>query len=342
MKYLIFSDNHFCETSSIIRRQGNKYTVRLENQIESLNWVEQLALDKECQAVICAGDFFDKAQLTDMELTALKDIHWNELPHYFLVGNHESSVNGLLFNSTKALEGPNRFVVSEPTVWKYANDENEIRFLPYIIESDRKPVFEYFGKGLGKTIIISHNDIKGIQMGPVVSAIGFELKDFDDNADLVINGHLHNGQKVSKKVINLGNLTGQNFSEDAERYTHNVMILDTDTLKYELIENPYAFNFYKLEINKAEDLEVFKHLKQNAAVTVKCNNKLVQETREVIEKTANIIESRLIITRDIATEAGEIDMSSFTVDHIAKFIECAREHYGTDPILEEELAEVCK
>ena len=36
-KLLIYTDNHFCEKSSILNRYGQNYTVRLENQITSLN-----------------------------------------------------------------------------------------------------------------------------------------------------------------------------------------------------------------------------------------------------------------------------------------------------------------
>ena len=35
-------------------------------------------------------------------------------------------------------------------------------------------------------------------------------------------------------------------------------------------------------------------------------------------------------------------MTEFSTDHITKFIECAREKYGNDVILEMELLEVCK
>ena len=33
MKILCFTDNHFCEKSSIITKYGAKYTLRLENQL---------------------------------------------------------------------------------------------------------------------------------------------------------------------------------------------------------------------------------------------------------------------------------------------------------------------
>ena len=49
MKILCFTDNHFCEKSSIITKYGAKYTLRLENQLNSLNWVEQTAKKKIVQ-----------------------------------------------------------------------------------------------------------------------------------------------------------------------------------------------------------------------------------------------------------------------------------------------------
>ena len=45
LKLLIYSDPHFCEFSSIIRSQGKKFSVRLENLIKSVNWVENLAIE---------------------------------------------------------------------------------------------------------------------------------------------------------------------------------------------------------------------------------------------------------------------------------------------------------
>lgn len=339
MKILIFTDNHFCESSSIVRQFGTKYSIRLENQIASLDWVEKTAKEKGCKAVICAGDFFDKPTLTDSELTALRDISWNDLPHYFLVGNHESSVNGLTFSSTKALEAPDRHVVAEPTTLRIG--EAEICFLPYVIESDRKPVGEYFGERSGKRVIISHNDLLGLQMGPIASKTGFAMTDLESNADLIVNGHLHNGQKVSDKIINLGNLTGQNFSEDAEKYRHNVMILDLTTLKYELIENPYAINFYKIDVKNDHDLDKLKNLNGASAVSVSCVESLIKECKDVISNLANAIASRVIVVSEASRDgaSGEID---FSVDYISKFVDCAKKIYGDGRILNEELAEICK
>lgn len=343
MRILIFTDNHFSEKSSIVTKYGTNFTIRLENQIRSLNWVERTAHDKECDFVICLGDFFDHAHLTDQELTALDQIQWNSLDHYFLVGNHESEENDLQYSSTMALAGLHRYIVSEPII-KQIDTNTELAFLPYIVESNRRAITDYFEPMNKKTrILLSHNDLLGIQMGPIVSRTGFSVDELESIASIVFNGHLHNGQAITDKIINLGNLTGANFSEDALRYSHRVVILDTETLEYEYIENPFAFNFYKLDINETADIAMLTNLKQNAVVSIKCKDFLLQEVRETLEGLENIIESRVIITKDYVENANEIaDISSLMVDQCAKFAECCRAKLDNNAILEAELAEILK
>lgn len=45
-------------------------------------------------------------------------------------------------------------------------------------------------------------------MGQFISKAGFDINDIEDNCDLFINGHLHNGSKITDKIFNVGNLTG--------------------------------------------------------------------------------------------------------------------------------------
>lgn len=344
-KLLLFTDNHFCETSSIVRAIGKKYSVRLENQIESLNWVESLAKERDCAAVICLGDFFDKPSLSDNELTALRDIKWDTtIPHYFIVGNHESEEAALCFNSTKALESSTRRIISEPTA--IAFDNTVIEFLPYIVERNRKPIAEYFGQSNEQSkhkIILSHNDLKGLQLGLVETKTGFEIPDIEANCDLFINGHLHNGGKITKKVINLGNLTGQDFKEDAAKYRHNVMILDTDTLKFELIENPVALNFYSLEINNEQDLVALTNLAvDHAVISVKCLASLLLQATDIIQANHNIVASRILTIKPaLTTTSIEAELIQIT-DYMAELDKFCRGKIDNSAILDYELAELCK
>jgi DNA repair exonuclease SbcCD nuclease subunit len=342
MRIALATDNHFCEKSSIVQKMGTKYTLRLENQLKSIEWFERLAVEKHCDAVIYLGDFFDKSSLTDKEITATKDIFWNDLKHYFIIGNHESGDSGLLFSSTKTLESTDRILISEAKKTDLGNCE--LCFLPYVTESDRIPLSDYFGtKTLKQRIILSHNDIAGIQMGPVVSRTGFSIEEIESNCDLFINGHLHNGQAVTNKIINLGNLTGKDFGEDASRYQHKIIIIDTDTFAFETIENPYAFNFYKFDILTENDLKVLNTVKTNAVVSIKCVDKYVEYLREKIAQNPNIIDTRIILIKTFEESDNSIvDISDLTVDQCVKFAECCREKLDNTPILEAELAEILK
>lgn len=346
MKFLIFTDNHFCSSSSIIRDRGHMFSKRLENQIETINWLEELAMSEHCDEVICLGDFFDKSVLNDEELTALSCITWNNLPHTFIVGNHESSVNGLVYNSTKALEGPNHLVVATPSRRIDATTGLDLCFLPYIIESDRKPLIEYFPKcEFTKTkIIFSHNDIKGIQMGPIISKDGFDIKDIEENCNLFLNGHLHNGTQFSFKGINLGNVTGQNFGEDAFKYRHSVAILDTDSMTLEYVDNPYAFNFYKLEMNTKSDFSVLDKINDNSVLSIKCKEDLIEDLKSELEKHKHkIVTHRIVTYRDSVDICKEINSDELRVeDHLAKFVEFCKSHIDNDVVLDEELSEICK
>jgi DNA repair exonuclease SbcCD nuclease subunit len=342
MRILVFTDNHFCERSSILTKYGTKYSVRLENQIESINWVEQIAKNKNCKMVVCLGDFFDKPQLTDQEITALRDIKWaDNIPHYFLIGNHESEENDLQYSSTKALESENRFIIDKPAIHNLA--DVELAFLPYIVESNKQPLETYFPKSRLPRILFSHNDILGLQLGPVVSKIGFSLEEIEANCTCCLNGHLHNGQAISNKVLNLGNLTGKDFGEDATRYQHKIIIIDTDTFAFETIENPYAFNFYKFDILTENDLKILDTVKTNAVVSIKCVDKYVEYIREKIAQNPNIIDTRIILIKTFEeSDSLAVDISDLAVDQCVKFAECCREKLDNTPILEAELAEILK
>jgi DNA repair exonuclease SbcCD nuclease subunit len=343
MRILCFTDNHFCENYSIVKRYGTTYSVRLENQLESLNWLEKTAVDLGCEAIFCLGDFFDRPELNEKEITAVKDIKWSNIPHYFLVGNHESSVSDLQYSSTKILEGDNRFVISSPQIITLGGVD--FCMLPYVVESDRKDLGTYFTEERNKPrIIFSHNDLRGIQMGPVVSKTGFGIEEIEANCDLFINGHLHNGQKITNKILNLGNFTGKDFGEDATRYAHNALLLDTETSEIKFIENPHAFNFYKLDINTEADLNRFElGLKNQAVVSIKCKEALIEGVRKTICESSKIVEARVVIAKDeVMMSDGEVDISDLTLDHLEKFVECCKEKIDNSDILDFELAEICR
>ena len=353
MRICLYSDNHFCKNSSIIRSRGERFSKRLENQIKSIEWVEELAKSHGAQSIFCLGDFFDKDTLDAEEITALQEIRWNEIQKVFIAGNHEmrgvENSSSLIFNLVSQAT-----VLLEPI--KYTLGNTELCILPYILESNRKEIKDYFGpipQGM-KRVILSHNDIAGIQMGAFLSKEGFSLNDIDENCDLFINGHIHNCGWVSEKAFNIGNLTGQNFSEDAFRFEHVAVILDTDTLHMDWYENPHAFNFYKIDYTTA-DIHIINEtdfkMKNNAVLTIKCTEKDSEYIRARYVPGCDrpgfphnclVSECRVIVQPSFDKLVSKQDVKELnSINHVDKFIEYCFENMENTKILKEELSEVC-
>jgi hypothetical protein len=120
------------------------------------------------------------------------------------------------------------------------------------------------------------------------------------------------------------------------------MLVDTDTMTYELIENPYAFNFYKLDINTESDINKLTKLKNNAVVSIKCAANLVGSVKATLSNLTNIIEHRIVVSKEFITGETTEDITDLTVDQYVKFAECCREKLENTAILEEELSEILK
>lgn len=350
MKAFIYADPHWSTYSSIVRSRGNKYSTRLENLIQTMNWIEVEAVARGCDMIICLGDFFDHPELDAESITALQEISWSDIPHWFIVGNHEMGRSNLEYSSTHLFTLiPNASVINEVSF--FDTSDTTIVSIPYILESNRKSLKEYLdGYPLKENVIIlSHNDIAGIQMGQFVSNTGFSIEEIEDNCNLFLNGHLHNGTDIGKKIINIGNITGQNFSEDAFTYSHKAYILDTDEKSIEPIDNKYAMNFYKLDLTNLkpiiDDLKVqnaLSELKHPAVATIKVNADIAFTVKDLLSTCDNIIEYRLI-TEGVKGEKSIENINNDTnLDHIQKFQQYVIENIGKDELTLNELERVSK
>ena len=71
MRLLVVGDVHWSEYCSIVRKQGLFTSMRLENLIESVQWVENLVETEHIDEVVYLGDFFDKSIINCEEIFAL-------------------------------------------------------------------------------------------------------------------------------------------------------------------------------------------------------------------------------------------------------------------------------
>ena len=304
MKLLLYADNHFSKYSSILRSRGGKYSKRLENQIQSLNWVEEFAKEQGCDAIVCLGDFFDKPTLDAEEISALKEIKWNkDMRRVFLVGNHELGIrmqdeynsanlfslieNSEVINKPMAMLDGDTLILLLPYLLE-VNDDTLHKIIPQWITDKEKDLFK-------RIIILSHNDLKGVQYGGYISKSGLNLNEIDECCDLFINGHIHNGDWINKKVLNLGNLTGQNFSESDSIYNHCVCILDTNTLDTQCIMNPYGIYFKKLEYYDYLNKRTCNH---PMVLSISCKENELESAKNYCESHSYIMDYRIIVERE--------------------------------------------
>ena len=337
MKVLIYSDIHISQDSSIVKGFGKNYSTRLEYIIKSINWAENLAINHKCDLIFNLGDTFNKPIVNAMEATAVQDINWADLPHYILVGNHDSDVVSLEYSSVSILKKLGFHIIKEVT--HLYDNEDVFTFIPYILEDNRKPLTEYL---VGKNdIVLSHNDIAGFRFGNFVSKEGFKVDDIEKCCKLFLNGHLHNSSFLSDKILNVGNLCGQNFTEDALKYSHGCWILDTKTNSLEFYENPYSLNFYKLEY--PSDKKVFSNLKNNSVLMVKCERSYQEELKNILTNYSDkIVTTRVLLYDKDIIENIDTQVKLDKVDHLKQFTDFIHEQLGNTELINEELMEVCK
>ena len=334
-KVLIYSDVHWSTYTSIVRARGERFSKRLELLIKSMNWVNELATRTNCQSLICAGDMFDKSTCNDEELTALKEIHWVDIPSYFLIGNHESSVSSLDFSSVAAItQGKVSTLINTPASIEL-NTSAIIHFIPYVTEDAREPISKYIQNTdeNKRHIVISHNDIKGIQYGGFISKTGFSIEEIENSCDLYLNGHLHNSEWVTSKILNVGSLSAHNFTNDSSKYSYGAWVLDLDTLKIEFYENPYSLNFYKLDWEQDLGIEKFK---DNAILQIK----YLQSHKSAVDNYLKEHEQSLMEVKRLVTfeqSANKTQSNNFvSVDHLNQFKTFIIDRLGgTDIVLEE-------
>jgi len=143
---------------------------------------------------------------------------------------------------------------------------------------------------------------------------------------------------VGKNIINVGNLSGQNFSEDALTYSHNVCILDTETDNLRFIENPCAFNFYKLGLINSVNQLVDLSLKDNAVISLTVDQNNI-ELKNFMESFKNIVSKRVLYK--VSSAQVDVDTERFKeVDYLKEFVEFVKDNMEITDIVNEELSKV--
>lgn len=310
MKIGLRADAHFSLNSSIVLGSQDSLHGRLDLLIKSFEWSYGIFQDRKVDAIVDLGDLVESYNLRAEEITALSlALSYNPgIQEYDILGNHERKSKSGEINSIEFLEN-----IDGHTVVKEISQDllEDVTFIPYgqYSEEDLEDL-------KSTKIAFSHIDIFGADTGGWSLKSGVSPEFLTKKFKLTINGHIHNGSWVIKdKILNIGAISGQNFSSKIINWKPSIGILDTDTLEVELIENPYSLNFYSKSFSTLKEVVEFsKKLKtgQNA-VQIKVPVSIVEEAREVLNKNKVILASRIMSKVD-QSELG--DMTYEEIDRL--------------------------
>lgn len=334
MKIGLYSDPHFSQNSSMLIGKDGKYSKRLTNLIKSFQWMNDFFSKEGCKEVFCLGDLTDRPDLTAEEITTMSECDISK--HHLIVGNHCRSDKSGEINSLSMFSD----IYYEPSV--VTLDKCKILILPY----NSTPIDLTQYKDID--IILSHNDIKGYDFGSHVSEEGYDLEDILKNCKLFINGHLHNGGwLVEGKVMNLGQLSGMNFSSCGGQWEPSVAILDTDTLEIHLYENPVALKFKKLEFKTLVSLKNYLNsLTGQYVLQIKIPENISTSARKLLEQYKEVvISSRVLVDRVRKTKNHETEtvVSQGSIyDKLREFIKTQKTSKFNPTIVEEIISNIEK
>lgn len=282
-KIVLSSDYHLKFGAQFDHTLENGLPSRLNEIIESVDWVINTGKKHKATVFIGGGDIFDNSErLNTKEGLAIsemfKRVKSNYKNNYFIVGNHDiiSSNHNIL-----DLFNPLINVFSKPTYL----DVNGARlyFLPYLRESlDVYAAIKEFQDKYdcpGKKYLIGHFwDAQTISVDPEAIDLSKVNTNFFDRIFL---GHYHvPTSDLNSKVVYIGTLLNKRFNENGGK---GCWILDTDTNKIEFVANPHSPEFIQtIDTSVLANLET---LNKNAYYRVFTNPENVLEITKLLSVT---------------------------------------------------------
>lgn len=208
-KVLVIGDPHF--------KTSNEFETT-----QLFNIVEHFLKNCEVSYIIVLGDICDTHERVDIRplkratefLIMLTKYH----PTFVLIGNHDRVNNSdylspvHVLSTLELLPIPNLTIVSKPIIF------DDMCLCPYVPNNRFKEALATIGisgaPGEGIRIIFAHQEIKGAQMGAIVSTID---ETWPSENIPVISGHIHDYQKVGLNWTYVGTPFCHNYGSNSRK-----------------------------------------------------------------------------------------------------------------------------
>jgi DNA repair exonuclease SbcCD nuclease subunit len=257
-KILLFSDIH-------VHEHKNKQE-RLQNCLDALFWVFNTARERGIKDVVFGGDLFqDRQNISVFTYHQTYKIisQFKDLNLWFLLGNHDLwYYDKTDISSVEPLGAlPHLTVIDQPTTIKIAG--LDIDFLPFthnpiVSMSDnfsqkKSPVLVGHIAVHGATLNFHHRTRSEVSVENEKGVVQVS-KEIFDGYERVFLGHYHGAQQITERVEYIGSTLQLTFGEAFQ--TKHIIVLDTDTLKREYIENTFSPRHYILTPDQVDDYDL--------------------------------------------------------------------------------------
>lgn len=274
MKLLLFADLHCANLYNFNVRQTTYKTSeysRVDELYSTLAWISDITKSSGTMMAIELGDTFHQALRFYVErynavIKALSDINQSTLTKSMVVleGNHDRNEDTSAVDTLENIAGVT--LIKNGIKVKFVSEINShFIFIPYIRDPQKlKDAFDVlykkFNSSKTKTYIFCHLDIKEAYEGLIASS--YQLGQFNSYDDLnlqiytgIFSGHLHFKRIIRDNFHYIGAVLNHNFSDPPDRKGLTILDLSPSGCKIAFVENPYCPLFFKLNLEKPDDLE---------------------------------------------------------------------------------------
>lgn len=316
-KIVLWADFHFCKRESLVE---DRYPF-LKKSIE---WADSQSGD----LFFDLGDFFNTSHLSAEDVAVLDSIKFKNSWHC-ITGNHEQDGSNSLLKYFRNLHT----VYEKPQLKNFGKSIGWVLFLPFT--KHPTPLNELLKKlpEGEQVVVVSHCEFVG--MFGTEEGAGYSITDItvDPRIKMWFNGHYHTRRQLSHKIMVVGNLCGQNFTQNFE--PHGVCVYDTIANSFEFIENPYALVFGKMDTSREDCIKIRKQIESDPEKRYVLAIQTDSDMKPTIKKWAD---EHLVASRIMLSDAGVSNTGKPveqleeipTIDHVGLFFKEVAERFGKE------------
>lgn len=252
---------------------GTGMNARLLDYLSTVRFVAQAARDRDCAALVVAGDFTERRHINEWLVRHIQDaLSDGPKRQVFLRGNHDGEIAGESIATVLAEMGPGWSGYNKPGIALV--DDVALCLIPHLdgrwlrtrpgfenaapADINRALAEQYVVLAMGlyaqavshsavrRTILVAHQGMSGGSMTETQAAfLGDRSLVVDSTAlgaigfDAIVAGHFHRHQVLTTSPLTLytGSVERVDFAEEHE--TKGFVVIDTDDLPaFEFVETP--------------------------------------------------------------------------------------------------------